>query len=136
MVKSARKPTLLALLATLVVVCVQSAEWKDVQKQQQVRQEALDVSSLKADVDKAERIAEVPAGIVPGIEYQKLVEHRRLAETLYERALIRKSLSDRDKVGAEENKKRQIALARAKLRLDEVRQTLYSFTISSCNKSK
>lgn len=210
LIKSARKPALLAALATLVVVCAQAAEWRDIQKQsafvvtvsatgvvdsedfvsigapptarwrsriqtivpegkrvrkgevvvqfegsrtderirelegelnvhagdvgvdkeqkqQQIRQEALDMSNLKADVDKAVRLAEVPAGIVPGIEYQKLVERRRLAETLYERALFRKTLSDRDKVAAEENKKRQIA--RAELRLAEARRALDSFTI-------
>ena len=210
LIKFAGKPALLALLATLVVVCVQAAEWRDVQKQrefvvtvsatgvvdsedfvsigapptarwrsriqtivpegkrvrkgevvvqfegsrtderirelegelnvhagdvgvdkeqkqQQIRQEALDMSNLKADVDKAVRLAEVPAGIVPGIEYKKLVERRRLAETLYERALFRKTLSDRDKVASEENKKRQIA--RAELRLEEARRALDSFTI-------
>lgn len=97
------------------------------QQQQTVRQESLDLSNLKADAEKAARLAEVPAGIIPGIEYEKLVERRRLAETLYERALIRKTLSDRDKIAAEENKKRQIA--RAELRLQEAKRALDSFTI-------
>ena len=97
------------------------------QKQQQIRQEKLDLSNLKADAEKAARMAEVPAGIIPGIEYKKLVERRRLAETLYERALIRKELSDRDKVASEENKQREIA--RANLRLTEARRALDSFTI-------
>lgn len=136
MVKSALKPILLVVLATLVIVCAQAAEWRDVRKQQQIRQEPLDSSSLKADVDQEVRVAEGPTKIVTGIEYQKLVERRRIAETLYERALIRTTLNDQDKVGAEENKKRQIALVRAKLRLDEARQALYSFTICSCSKSK
>ncbi|MYD45233.1 MAG: hypothetical protein F4W92_02630 [Gammaproteobacteria bacterium] len=210
LIKSTRKPALLAVLATLVVVCVQAAEWRDVQKQrefvvtvsatgvvdsedfvsigappttrwrsriesivpegkrvrkgeivvqiegsrtderireleselnvhagdvgvdkeqkeQQVRQEALNMSNLKADVEKAIRLAEVPAGIVPGIEYRKLLERRRLAETRYDRALFRKTLSDRDKVATEENKKRQIA--RAELRLTEAKRALDSFTI-------
>lgn len=210
LIKSARATALLAVLATLVVVSVQAAEWRDIQKQkefvvtviatgvvdsedvesigapptarwrsrlqdivpegkrvskgevvvqfevsrtderirelegelnvhagdvgvdkeqkeQQIRQEALDMSNLKADVEKAVRLAEVPAGIVPGIEYQKLVERRRLAETLYERALYRKTLSDRDKVAGEENKKRQIA--RAELRLEEAKRALDTFTI-------
>lgn len=210
LIKSARTTALLAVLATLIVVSVQAAEWRDVQKQnkfvvtvsatgvvdseevvsigapptarwrsrlesivpegkrvrkgevvvqfevsrtderirelegelnvhagdvgvdkeqkeQQVRQEALDMSNLRADVEKAVRLAEVPAGIVPGIEYKKLVERRRLAETLYERALYRKQLSDRDKVAAEENKKRQIA--RAELRLAEAKRALDTFTI-------
>ena len=97
------------------------------QMQQTVRQESLNLSNLKADAEKAARLAEVPAGIVPGIEYKKLVERRRLAETLYDRALVRKQLSDRDKVAAEENKKRQIA--RAELRLQEAKRALDSFTI-------
>ena len=97
------------------------------QMQQTIRQESLDLSNLKADAEKAARLAEVPAGIVPGIEYKKLRERRRLAETLYDRALIRKQLSDRDKVAAEENKERQIA--RAELRLDEAKRALDSFTI-------
>lgn len=97
------------------------------QSQQQIRQESLDLSNLKADAEKAARMAEVPAGIIPGIEYKKLVERRRLAETLYERALIRKTLSDRDKVAAEENKQREIA--RAELRLAEAKRALDSFTI-------
>lgn len=97
------------------------------QKQQQLRQEALDMSNLKADVEKAARMAEVPAGIIPGIEYRKLVERRRLAETLYDRALYRKQLSDRDKVALEENKQREIA--RAQLRLAEAKRALDTFTI-------
>lgn len=97
------------------------------QKQQQIRQEALDMSNLKADVEKAARMAEVPAGIIPGIEYRKLVERRRLAETLYDRALYRKQLSDRDQVAAEENKQREIA--RAQLRLAEAKRALDTFTI-------
>ena len=97
------------------------------QEQQTLRQESLDLSNLKADAEKAARLAEVPAGIIPGIEYQKLVERRRLAETLYERAVFRKTLSDRDKVAAEENRKREVA--RLQLRLAEAQRALESFTI-------
>ena len=156
LIKSARKPVLLAVLATLVVVCLHAAEWSDVQKQsefvvtvstpgivdkeqeqQQICQEALDMSNLKADVDKAVRLAEVPAGIVPGIEYKRLLERRRLAETLYERALVRKTLSDRDEIASEENKERQLALSRAELRIEEARQALDSFMdVQSSSKSK
>ncbi len=94
---------------------------------QAVRQEALDLANLKANTEKAVRKAELPPGVVPGVEYQTLVEQRRLAETLYERALIRKTLSDKEKVARELWQQNNIA--RLKVRLEEAQRALASFTV-------
>ncbi len=96
---------------------------------QDLEQEKLDLARLEADAIKAKRKAELPAEVVPGVEYAKLVEQERLARTLYERALKRKELSDlaRDLQLTSLEKK----VARLQGQIEERQREMSKFTIRS-----
>ena len=102
------------------------------QKEQQLQefeQEKLDLSRLKSDAERASRKAAVPAEVFPGIEYQRLVEEKRLATILYKRALHRKTLNDKTREARELWQQKN--LARTESRLAGSQDILNSYTVRS-----
>lgn len=96
---------------------------------QELEQEKLDLANLESNADRAARKAAVPAGVIPGIDYQKLLEEKRLSKILYDRAIHRKTLNDQareaTKIWQEKN------LERTKARLAGSRDILSSYTVRS-----
>ena len=72
-------------------------EIKSMRKNQarEVEEEKLRLAAKESAADKAARKADQPAGLVPGIDYEKLIEERRIAEILWQREQSRVSLTKR-----------------------------------------
>lgn len=96
---------------------------------QELEQEKLDLASMKSDAERATRKAAVPADVFPGIEYQRLVEEKRLATILYERALHRKTLNDQSREKRDLWQEKN--LARNQTRLAGSQEVLNSYTVRS-----
>ena len=96
---------------------------------QELEQEKLDLASMKSDAERATRKAAVPADVFPGIEYQRLVEEKRLATILYERALHRKTLNDQSREKRDLWQEKN--LARNQTRLAGSQEILNSYTVRS-----
>ena len=96
---------------------------------QVIEQEKLDLANLESEADKANRRAELPASVVPGIEYKKLVEQKRLANILYQRGLTRKEMSERSRELEKEALDRQIK--RLEADIEQRKQEMASFTVRS-----
>ncbi len=94
-----------------------------------IEQEKLDLANLESEADKANRRAELPASVVPGIEYKKLVEQKRLANLLYERGLTRKKMSERSRELQKEALDRQIQ--RLEADIEQRKQEMASFNVTS-----
>ena len=94
---------------------------------QNVESEKLNRANLESDAIKATRKAEVPAGVVPGIEYKKLHEQKRLANTLYQRALIRQEMSERSRELEQDSLDRQIK--RIEQNLEQRQKEMDSFNV-------
>lgn len=94
---------------------------------QDIESEKLNRANLESEAIKATRKADVPAGTVPGIEYKKLVEQKRLANTLYERALIRQKMSERSRELQKASLDREIE--RVERNLDQRKREMASFTV-------
>lgn len=99
------------------------------QNLQDIEAEKLDRANLESDAIKAKRKAEMPAGVVPGIEYKKLLEQERLANTLYERALTRQEMSERSRELEKASLDRQIE--RIERNLEQRQREMDSFTVRS-----
>ena len=78
---------------------------------QAIEKEKLDLADAESKADKARRKAEQPVELLPSIEYQKLVEQRKIAEK------IAAQLSRRAEAAARERETRQRALEVAVERL-------------------
>ncbi|MXX94659.1 MAG: HlyD family efflux transporter periplasmic adaptor subunit [Gammaproteobacteria bacterium] len=96
---------------------------------QEYEQEKLDLASMKSDAERATRKAAIPADVFPGIEYQKLVEEKRLATILYQRALHRKTLNDKSREKRDLWQEKN--LTRNQTRLAGSQEILSSYTVRS-----
>lgn len=96
---------------------------------QEFEQEKLDLASMKSDAERASRKAAVPAEVFPGIEYQRLVEEKRLATILYQRALHRKTLNDKSREKRDLWQEKN--LTRNQTRLAGSQEILNSYTVRS-----
>ena len=98
---------------------------------QDIESEKLERADLKSQAIKANRRAALPDGVLPGIEYKKLVENKRLANTLYQRGLVRQKMSEVARTLQLETLQRKIT--RMETRLDERKRELASFTVRAPN---
>ncbi|MCY3884880.1 MAG: HlyD family efflux transporter periplasmic adaptor subunit [Gammaproteobacteria bacterium] len=96
---------------------------------QDIESEKLNRANLESDSIKASRKADVPAGTVPGIEYKKLVEQKRLANTLFQRALIRQTMSERSRELQKASLDREIE--RVERNLEQRKKEMASFIVRS-----
>ena len=96
---------------------------------QTIEQEKLDLANLESAAIKSDRKAELPAEVVPGIEYKKLVEDRRLANILWQRGLTRQKMSERGRVLQLESLDRQIK--RLEADLEQRKAEMASFIVRS-----
>lgn len=99
------------------------------QNLQAIEAEKLDRANLESEAIKARRKAELPSGVVPGIEYKKLHEQKRLANTVYERALIRQTMSERSRELQKAALDRQIE--RIERNIEQRQREMRSFTVVS-----
>ena len=96
---------------------------------QTIEQEKLDLANLESDAIKADRKAELPAEVVPGIEYKKLREDKRLKNILWQRGLTRQKMSERGRVLQRESLDRQIK--RLEADLEQRKNEMASFVVRS-----
>ncbi|MXW54602.1 MAG: HlyD family efflux transporter periplasmic adaptor subunit [Gammaproteobacteria bacterium] len=94
---------------------------------QDIESEKLSRANLESESIKATRKANVPAGTIPGIEYKKLIEQERLANTLYQRALTRQSMSERSRELQKAALDREIK--RVEGNLEQRKKEMASFTV-------
>lgn len=81
----------------------------------EVEEEKLRQASKESRAGKAARKADQPAGLVPGIDYKKLVEERRIAEILWHREQARSSLTHQLREARVSEKQARIKQLRARL---------------------
>ena len=94
---------------------------------QTLESEKLDRANLESQKIKAERKAELPPGVVPGVEYAILLEQKRLAQILYERGMKRQEMSDRARELQQASLQRRIA--RVETRIADREREMAAFTV-------
>ncbi|MDA1302683.1 MAG: HlyD family efflux transporter periplasmic adaptor subunit [Proteobacteria bacterium] len=93
----------------------------------EVEDEKVAVAAAESAADKANRKAEQPPELIAGIEYQKLVENKRIANLLWEAAIDRQQISRR--VREARRQEREMRIEQLELRLQAAREELDGFTI-------
>ena len=99
----------------------------DEKQRQEIEDERVALAEAESEARKADRKAEQPEELIPGIEYRKLVEEKRIANVLMRRAWERQALSLRLREARRlelETGVRQLAV-----KLASVEKELASFTI-------
>ena len=101
----------------------------DEKQRQEIEDERVALAQAESEARKADRKAEQPEDLIPGVEYRKLVEEKRIANVLMRRARERQALSLRLREARRselETGVRQLAV-----KLAAVEKELASFTISA-----
>ena len=99
----------------------------DEKQRQEIEDERVALAQAESEARKADRKAEQPEDLIPGVEYRKLVEEKRIANVLMRRARERQALSLRLREARRselETGVRQLAV-----KLAAVEKELASFTI-------
>ena len=99
----------------------------DEKQRQEIEDERVRLAQAESEARKADRKAEQPEELIPGVEYRKLVEEKRIANLLKLRARERQSLSLR----LREAKRKEIetSVRQTAMKLAAVERELASFTI-------
>ena len=99
----------------------------DENQRREIEDEKVALAQAQSEARKADRKAEQPEELIPGIEYRKLVEEKRIANLLMRRARDRQALSHRLRAARRQELEtgvRQLAVKRA-----AVEKELAAFTI-------
>ncbi len=99
----------------------------DEKQRQEIEDERVALAAAESEARKADRKAEQPEELVPGIEYRKLVEEKRIANLLMRRARERQALSLR--LREARRQELETAVRQSALKLASVEKELASFTI-------
>ena len=99
----------------------------DERQRQEIEDERVALAEAESEARKADRKAEQPEDLIPGVEYRKLVEEKRIANLLMRRARERQALSLR----LREARRRELETGVRQLtaKLAAVEKELASFTI-------
>ena len=99
----------------------------DEKQRQEIEDERVRLAQAESEARKADRKAEQPEELIPGVEYRKLVEEKRIANLLKLRAREQQSLSLR----LREAKRKEIetSVRQTAMKLAAVERELASFTI-------
>ena len=94
---------------------------------QEVEDEKVTLASAESEAKKAGRKAEQPEELIPGVEYKKLVEERRIADLLMRRSQQRQALIDR--VREARRKELETSVRQLETQLAAAEEELASFTV-------
>ncbi|MDE0452518.1 MAG: HlyD family efflux transporter periplasmic adaptor subunit [Gammaproteobacteria bacterium] len=98
-------------------------EWQ----RQEIEDEGVALAAAESEARKADRKAEQPEELIPGIEYRKLVEEKRIANVLMRRARERQALSLR--LREARRQELETGVRQLGVKLASVEKELASFTI-------
>ena len=99
----------------------------DEKQRQEIEDERVGLAQAESEARKADRKAEQPEELIPGVEYRKLVEEKRIANLLMLRARERQSLSLR--LRQAKRKEIETSVRQLAMKLAAVEKELASFTI-------
>ena len=99
----------------------------DEKQRQEIEDERVALAQAESEARKADRKAEQPEELIPGVEYRKLVEEKRIANLLMLRARERQTLSLR--VREAKRKELETSVRQLAMKLAAVEKELASFTI-------
>ena len=99
----------------------------DERQRQEIEDEGVALAAAESEARKADRKAEQPEELIPGIEYRKLVEEKRIANLLMRRARERQALSLR--LREARRQELETAVRQSAVKLASVERELASFTI-------
>ena len=99
----------------------------DEKQRQEIEDERVGLAEAESEARKADRKAEQPEELIPGVEYRKLVEEKRIANLLMLRAHERQTLSLR--VREAKRKELETSVRQLEMKLAAVEKELASFTI-------
>lgn len=99
----------------------------DERQRREIEDERVALAEAESEARKADRKAEQPEDLIPGIEYRKLVEEKRIANLLMRRARDRQALSLR----LREARRRELetGVRQLAVKLAAVEKELSSFTV-------
>ncbi len=99
----------------------------DERQRQEIEDERVALAAAESEARKADRKAEQPEELIPGIEYRKLVEEKRIANLLMRRARERQALSLR--LREARRQELEIGVRQLAVKLASVEKEFASFTI-------
>ena len=99
----------------------------DERQRQEIEDERVALAQAESEARKADRKAEQPEELIPGIEYRKLVEEKRIANVLMRRARERQALSLR--LREARRQELETGVRQLAVKLASVEKELASFTI-------
>ena len=99
----------------------------DERQRQEIEDERVALAEAESEARKADRKAEQPEELIPGIEYRKLVEEKRIANLLMRRAQERQALSLR--VREARRQELETGVRQLRVKLASVEREFESFTI-------
>lgn len=99
----------------------------DERQRQEIEDERVALAAAESEARKADRKAEQPEELIPGIEYRKLVEEKRIANLLMRRARERQALSLR--LREARRQELETGVRQLAVKLASVEKELASFTI-------
>ena len=99
----------------------------DERQRQEIEDEGVALAAAESEARKADRKAEQPEELIPGIEYRKLVEEKRIANVLMRRARERQALSLR--LREARRQELETGVRQLEVKLASVEKELKSFTI-------
>ena len=99
----------------------------DEQQRREIEDEGVTLAAAESEARKADRKAEQPEELIPGIEYRKLVEEKRIANVLMLRSRERQALSIR--VREARRRELETSVRQISVKLAAVEKELSSFTI-------
>ncbi|MDE0054089.1 MAG: HlyD family efflux transporter periplasmic adaptor subunit, partial [Gammaproteobacteria bacterium] len=99
----------------------------DEKQRQEIEDEGVALAAAESEARKADRKAEQPEELIPGIEYRKLVEEKRIANVLMRRARERQALSLR--LREARRQELETGVRQLGVKLASVEKELASFTI-------
>ena len=99
----------------------------DEKQRQEIEDERVGLAQAESEARKADRKTEQPEELIPGVEYRKLVEEKRIANLLKLRARERQSLSLR--LRQAKRKEIETSVRQTAMKLAAIEKELASFTI-------
>ena len=99
----------------------------DEKQRQEIEDERVGLAQAESEAKKADRKTEQPEELIPGVEYRKLVEEKRIANLLKLRARERQSLSLR--LRQAKRKEIETSVRQTAMKLAAIEKELASFTI-------
>ncbi len=99
----------------------------DERQRQEIEDEGVALAAAESEARKADRKAEQPEELIPGVEYRKLVEEKRIANLLMGRVRERQALSLR--LREARRQELETGVRQLEVKLASVQKELASFTI-------